>query len=41
LKEGKNFNKKALEKEIAILKSIDHPHCMRLYGVYDEVSISI
>jgi serine/threonine protein kinase len=30
------FSKAALEAEIAILKSIDHPNCMRLYGVYDE-----
>ena len=37
--ESVKFNREALEKEISILKSIDHPNCMRLYGVYGEVSL--
>ena len=35
-KESPKYNKAALEAEIAVLKSIDHANCMRLYGVYDE-----
>ena len=26
------FNMVTLEKEVAILKAVEHPHCMRLYG---------
>ena len=29
--ESVKFNREALENEISILKSIDHPNCMRLY----------
>ena len=31
-KDSGKFNKAALEKEVAILKAIEHPNCMRLYG---------
>jgi len=31
-KESGKFHKASLEKEVAILKAIEHPNCMRLYG---------
>mmetsp|Transcript_58193 Transcript_58193/g.153016 ORF Transcript_58193/g.153016 Transcript_58193/m.153016 type:complete len:183 (-) Transcript_58193:776-1324(-) len=30
------FDLPSLEKEVMIMKKVNHPHCMRLYGVYDE-----
>ena len=30
-KDSGKFNKAALEKEVAILKAIEHPNCMQVY----------
>ena len=31
-----NYHRESLEREISIMKEVDHPNCMRLVSVYDE-----
>jgi serine/threonine protein kinase len=31
-----NYHHESLEREISIMKEVDHPNCMRLVSVYDE-----
>ncbi len=35
-KRDANFDKASLEQEIAVMKKVDHPHCIRLHEVFNE-----
>jgi len=37
-KKDAQFDKDSLEQEIAIMKKVDHPNCIKLHEVYDEKS---
>jgi serine/threonine protein kinase len=35
-KKDAQFDKDSLEQEIAIMKKVDHPNCIKLHEVFDE-----
>ena len=35
-KKDAQFDKESLEQEIAIMKKVDHPNCIKLHEVFDE-----